>query len=255
MDLQLAGKRGVVTGASMGIGNAIARALGAEGVQLCVVARRRELLEKLAECIVAEGGPRPHVIALDIMAEGAPEELGRRALQALGQVDILANSAGGSRLGIDFDAPESEWEEMMRLNFVRLRQVTHQFVPGMMERGWGRVINVTGKLEPSLSRDGLIAATPAKAATHAWAKELSRRVGRHGVTVNCIAPANIMSEQILRKYSEEFRREYSERESAVGRYGEPEELAYMAACIASPRAAYVTGSIIQVDGGLRRYAF
>lgn len=255
MDLQLSGKTAVVTGASMGIGNAIARGLAAEGVRLCVVARRRPLLEALAKKIVADGGPQPAIAEIDLMEEGAPAKLARFAIEALGRVDILANSAGGSRLGIPVDAPESEWEEMMRLNFVRLRQVTHEFVPGMKQQGWGRIINVTGKLEPSLSREGLIGATPAKAAIHAWSKELSRHVGRQGVTVNCIAPGNIMSEQIRRKYTEEFRREYSERESAVGRYGEPEELAYLATVLASPRSAYITGTVMQVDGGLRRYAF
>jgi len=255
MDLQLSKKTAVVTGASMGIGNAIARGLAAEGAQLCVVARRRNLLEGLSDTIVSAGGLKPFMVDLDVMEEKAPEKLAKAALESMGQVDILVNAAGGSRLGVPIDADESEWEEMMRLNFVRIRQVTHQFVPGMMERNWGRVINITGKLEPSVTTKGFLGATPAKAAMHAWSKELSRHVGRHGVTVNCIAPANIMSEQIRRKYSEEFRNNVSQRESAVGRYGEPEELAFLATCIASPLSRYITGTVMHVDGGLRRYAF
>lgn len=255
MDLQLSKKTAVVTGASMGIGNAIARGLAAEGVQLCVVARRRNLLEELSDTIVSSGGLKPFLVEQDMMENKAPEKLAAAALQDLGRVDILVNAAGGSRLGVPIDADESEWEEMMRLNFVRIRQLTHQIVPGMMDRNWGRVINITGKLEPSITTRGFLGATPAKAAMHAWSKELSRHVGKHGVTVNCIAPANIMSEQIRRKYSEEFRANMSQKESSVGRYGEPEELAFLATCMASPRSAYITGTIMHVDGGLRRHAF
>lgn len=253
MDLQLSDKTALVTGASMGIGNAVARALAAEGVRLCVMARRRHLLEELATKITAAGGPAPHIAEFDIMEDGAPAHLAQFATNALGRVDILVNSAGGSRLAIPMGAPEEEWEEVMRLNFVRLRQLTHALVPAMMQRGWGRVIHITGKSEPSLG--GLVAATPAKAAIHGWSKALSREVGRQGVTVNCLAPGHIMSEQIRRKYSEEFRADQNASESAIGRYGEPEELASLAAYLASPLASYITGTVIPVDGGLKRYAF
>ena len=139
----------------------------------------------------------------------------------------------------------------MTLNFVRVRQLTHAVLPGMIDRKWGRVVNITGKSEPEC----LIAATPAKAAVHAWSKGLSREVGKHGITVNCIPPGRIMSEQIRRKYSEEFRAEQSATEIPVGRYGEPEELAALAVFLCSPVARYITGTVMPVDGGLRRYAF
>lgn len=253
MDLQLSDKTALVTGASIGIGHAVARALAAEGVRLCIMARRRPLLEALAAQIKAAGGHEPHIAQFDIMEEGAAERLAQFALDKLGRVDILVNSAGGSRLSVPINAPESEWEEVMRLNFVRLRQLTHALAPGMMKNGWGRVIHITGKSEPSLG--GLVAATPAKAAIHGWSKALSREVGKQGVTVNCLAPGHIMSEQIRRKYSEEFRAEQNATESAVGRYGEPEELASLATFLASPVAGYITGTVIPVDGGLKRYAF
>lgn len=251
VDLQLSDKTALVTGASMGIGHAIARGLAAEGVQTCITARRGTLLEALSAQIVAAGGKRPPIVLVDIMEEGAPERLAQAAVTALGKVDILINCAGGSRPKIPVDAPESEWEEVMRLNFVRVRQLTHALLPGMMQNNWGRVINISGKSEPS----ALLAASPAKAAIHAWAKGLSREVGPHGVTVNCIPPGRIMSEQIRRKYSDEFRAQQSEHEIPVGRYGEPEELAALAVFLASPVASYITGAVMPVDGGLRRYAF
>ncbi len=251
MNLQLTDKTALVTGASQGIGRAIAKGLAAEGVHTCIVARRKNLLDELAAEIVAAGGKKPGIVTIDVMEADAPVRLAQAAASALGKIDILINSAGGSKPAIHVDAPDSAWEESMTLNFVRVRQLTHALLPGMMARRWGRIINISGKSEP----EALIAATPTKAAIHAWSKGLSREVGPHGVTVNCIPPGRIMSEQIRRKYSPEFRAEQSAREIPVGRYGEPEELAALAVFLASPVAAYITGTVMPVDGGLRKYAF
>jgi 3-oxoacyl-[acyl-carrier protein] reductase len=251
MDLQLKDKTALVTGASMGIGRAIAKGLAAEGVKLAIAARRGNLLETLADEIVAAGGARPAIIEVDVMPEGAVSNLAQAARKALGHVDILVNSAGGSQPPIPIDAPEAAWDNAMTLNYIRVRQLTHAVLPDMIERNWGRIINISGKSEP----ERMIAAHPAKAAVHAWSKGLSREVGKHGITVNCIPPGRIMSEQIRRKYSEEYRAEQSAKEIPVGRYGEPEELASLAVFLASPVALYITGAVLPVDGGLRRYAF
>jgi 3-oxoacyl-[acyl-carrier protein] reductase len=251
MDLQLKGKTALVTGASMGIGRAIAKGLAAEGVRVCIAARRKPLLEELAKEIVAAGGVRPDIVEIDMMEPGAPVKLAKAARQALDSVDILVNSAGGSKPALPIDAPEALWDESMTLNFTRIRQLTHALLPGMIGKKWGRVINISGKSEP----ERMIAAHPAKAAIHAWSKGLSREVGKHGITVNCIPPGRIMSEQIRRKYSPEFRAKQSAEEIPVGRYGEPEELAALAVFLASPIACYITGAVLPVDGGLRRYAF
>ena len=251
MDLQLKDKTALVTGASIGIGHAIARGLAAEGVRVCIAARRGNLLEALSRQIADSGHPRPEIVVMDMMEEGAASRLAAAAAKALGRVDILVNSAGGSNPPIPIDSPEALWEDAMRLNFVRLRQLTHAVLPGMILNRWGRVINISGKSEPT----GLIAVTPAKAAIHAWSKGLSGEVGRHGITVNSIAPGRIMSEQIRRKYSEEFRAKQSAEEIPMGRYGEPEELAALAVFLASPVAGYITGTVMPVDGGLRKFAF
>jgi len=251
MDLQLKGKTALVTGTSQGIGRCTAKMLAAEGVKLCIAARRKNLLEELATEIVADGGIAPAIVETDIMQDGAPQKLADAARAALGHIDILINSAGGSRPAIPVDAPEEEWESVMTLNFVRVRQLTHAVLPDMIKNNWGRVINLSGKSEP----DSLLAATPAKAAIHGWSKGLSRTVGKHGITVNCLAPGRIMSEQIRRKYSPEFRKHEEQNEIPVGRYGEPEEIAAMAVFLASPRGSYITGAVIPVDGGMRRFAF
>ena len=250
MDLQLRGRKGLVTGASAGIGRGIALALGAEGVELAIAARRANLLQEVAEQIVALGGPHPHVIASDIMDENGADLLASTALERMGHVDILVNCAGGSR-PLAVDAPEEAWVEAITLDFTRQRQLTHALLSQMSARHWGRIVNITGKSEP----EGLNAAFVAKAAMHAWAKGLSREVGKHGVTVNSIAPGRIMSEQILRNYTPEYREWQSQHEIPVGEYGQPEDIANLACFLASPRARYITGAVIPVDGGLRRYSF
>ena len=246
MDLQLAGRTALVTGASMGIGRGIAKALAGEGVKLAVVARRKNLLEELER----EIGAKLVIIEQDFMQGDAPEKIARAALEGLGSVDILVNNAGGSRK-FGLDSSEAQWEEAITLNFTRQRQLTHRLLQQMMERKWGRVVNITGKSEP----EGLNGAFAAKAAMHSWAKGLSREVGRHGITVNSIPPGRIMSEQILRNYPPEYRKKQSEEEIPVGEYGQPEDLANLACFLASPRARYITGTVIPVDGGLRRYQF
>jgi 3-oxoacyl-[acyl-carrier protein] reductase len=249
MDLELKSKTAIVSGASTGIGRAIARALALEGVRVVAIARRKDLLEQLAKELHAAGGAVIPVTQ-DIMAEDAAKELASAAIAELGHVDILVNNAGGSR-PLPVDAPDSDWDEAMSLNFTRYRQITHALLPQMIERGWGRIINITGKSEP----EGLNAAFAAKAAVHAWAKGLSREIGRHGITVNCIPPGRIMSEQIRRNYPEDYRKHFAEEEIPVGYWGEPEDLAAMAVFLASPIARYITGTVIPVDGGLRRYQF
>jgi 3-oxoacyl-[acyl-carrier protein] reductase len=246
MDLGLSGKTALVTGASAGIGRGIAKALAAEGARLAVTARRRDKLEGLAR----EAGVKMAIIEADFMQEGAPQRIAGEALKALGSVDILVNNAGGSR-PFGLDSSEADWEEAMTLNFTRQRQLAHALLGQMMERNWGRIVNITGKSEP----EGLNGAFAAKAAMHAWAKGLSREVGKHGITVNCIPPGRIHSEQILRNYTPEYRQWQAEHEIPMGRYGEPEDIAHLVCFLCSPLASYITGAVIPVDGGLRRYQF
>ena len=250
MDLGIEGKTALVTGASTGIGRGIALALAAEGVKLAIVARRRNLLEEAAQEIVAKGGAAPVVIECDFMREEAPADIAAAALGGLGSVDILVNNAGGSRK-FSLDTNDEQWNEALTLNFTRQRQLTHKVLDQMMSRKWGRIVNITGKSEP----EGINGAFCAKAAMHSWAKGLSREVGKHGITVNSIPPGRIISEQILRNYTPEYRQWQSENEIPVGEYGQPEDIANLVCFLASNRGRYITGTVIPVDGGLRRYQF
>ena len=250
MHLELDSRTGLVTGASAGIGRATARILAGEGVRLAITGRRREKLEELKVEIVAANGPMPAVIVHDAMDNGYPSAVAQQALDALGKVEILVNNAGGSR-PFKIDASEEQWNEALTLNFTRHRQLTHALLDQMIANGWGRIINITGKSEP----ESINGAFCAKAAMHSWAKGLSREVGRHGITVNSIPPGRIISDQILRNYAPEYRQWQAEHEIPVGRYGAAEDLGYLVAFLASPRASYITGAVIPVDGGLRRYQF
>jgi 3-oxoacyl-[acyl-carrier protein] reductase len=246
VDLGIAGKTALVTGASIGIGRGIALALSREGVRLAVVARRRNLLEDLQK----ELKTKLVIIECDFLQEGAPEKIAGAALEGLGAVEILVNNAGGSRR-FTLESSEAQWEEALTLNFTRQRQLAHRLLPQMIARKWGRILNITGKSEP----EGLNGAFAAKAAMHSWAKGLSREVGKHGITVNCVPPGRIISEQILRNYPPEFRKRESEEDIPVGEYGQPADIANLVCFLASPLARYITGAVIPVDGGLRRYQF
>ena len=250
MDFGLNGKVAVVTGGNAGIGRAIGRLLAREGARVALVGRNADTLETARADIVADGGAEPATIVQDLMAEDAASRI-RDAVHAdVGPADILVNNAGGSR-PFGKDATEEQWAEALTLNFTRQRQIAHALLPDMTGRGWGRIVNITGKSEP----EGVNGAFCAKAAMHSWSKGLSREVGPEGVTVNCVPPGRIMSDQIRRNYSPEYRAEQSRTEIPMRRYGEPEELAALVVFLCSQAAGYITGTVIPVDGGLRRYQF
>ena len=248
MDLELRGKVAVVTGASVGIGREIAKVLASEGVQTAVVARRANLLATLREEIERAGGPRPLALPIDLYRPDASPRIRDAALSAYGRVDILINNAGGSRT-IPWDSPDAAWDESFSLNFTAVRRTTQALLPGMIEQRWGRILCVTGSAEPSTVN----AAVAAKASVHAWAKGLSREIGRHGITINCLAPGRIHSEQIdMRLHpTPESQAEFA-RNIPLGYFGDPSDVAFFAAFLCSPKARYITGERIHVDGGLHR---
>lgn len=251
MDWGLKGKTALVTGASQGIGRTTARLLASEGVTVVGVARRRELVNDLSKEISTQNGGKIIALEADFSIDGEPERVAKEAEALLGRVDILINAAGGSR-PVPFDASKEQWLEGMTLNFFRIRELTHAIVPGMQRNNWGRIVTFTGTSEPRM----LNAAFTAKAAVHVWAKALSRDVAPNGVTVNCLQPGRIRTEQIQKRYPTlEDELEYSRQEIPVGRFGTTEEIAAVALFFSSPLSSYVTGTVIPVDGGSSRFAF
>jgi 3-oxoacyl-[acyl-carrier protein] reductase len=252
MDLQLANRRCLITGASTGIGRAVAKQLAAEGARIAIAARDARALESLSQDIVAADGIAPVILTGDIAALEGPVAIARAALSALGGVDVLINNAGGSR-PLPPDAGDDAWEESFALNFRSARKLTEALLPGMKAGKWGRIVNVTG----AIVAKALNAASPAKAALESWSKALAADVAPHGITVNCIAPGRINSVQILNRLhpTEDSRRTFIERNIPTGRFGEPEEVAPLIAFLTSSQAAYITGTTIPVDGGAMRLAF
>lgn len=252
MDLQLQGRTALISGASAGIGAGIAKIMAREGAQLVLVARREALLTTMADDISSDGGPRPLILPGDITHRDDVRRLAEEAAQATGGIDILVNCAGGSR-PVDLDASDADWDEAFALNFTAARHLTEALLPPMLKKQWGRIINLSGSMEPR----SLNAAIAAKAALHVWAKGLSCEVAAQGVTINTIQPGRIHSEQIQQRLhpTEESRRAFIEQHIPAGYFGEPEDIAHLVAFLASPLSRYITGAVIPVDGGTKRSAF
>ena len=250
MDLQLKDRVALVTGASVGIGEGTAKVLASEGCRMAITARREELLDGVADEIEAAGHPRPLVIRQDIMTDDAAANLKRAVDDAYGRLDILVNNAGFA-VPAPVGTEEQVWIDTMNLNWGAVRRVSDQFVPGMIERKYGRVINITGTMEPF----GINAATCAKAAVQAWSKGLSREHSKDGVTSNCIVPGRIHSEQNERGYpTVEDELAFAAQHIPAGEFGDPEDIGNLVAFVASPKARMISGSVMYVDGGMKRFS-
>jgi 3-oxoacyl-[acyl-carrier protein] reductase len=248
MDLGISGKAALVMGASRGIGRGVAGALAREGARVAMASRSRERLEAAAAEIdgetavfVADASDLDGLAAL-------PEEIER----ALGPVEILVTNAGGPPPGGALDNTLDEWEAVYRSLVLGPRVLIQAVVPGMRERGWGRIINVgsTSTREPI---PGLALSNSHRMATVGLLKTLSREVAAEGITVNTVATGQIRTDRLTELLgSQERVEERARNEVPVGRLGTPEEYGDLVAFLCSERAAYLTGAVIPLDGGLLR---
>lgn len=250
MDLFLKGKVAIITGASQGLGRAIAKTLAQEGVRVFATARNAELLNELHQDFVNEGLPEPVTYVQDLVASDGPKNIADAALQAFGKIDILVNNAGAS-CPLDVVAADEVWEEAMNLGFTRQRQLTQFLLPHFIEKKSGAILNITGTTEPTQVN----ASAVSKAAVAVWSKGLSEQLGQYGITINCLQPGLLDTAQIRRLFPGDARREFAEREIALGDFGEAQDVANMVTFLVSPRARYITGTIAVVDGGMRSWSF
>lgn len=252
MELDLTGKIALVTGGSAGIGLATAKLFATEGVDVHLVGRSLDRLEEARSQVVEHNDVTVTVQVADMIEPGAADVVATEALGHHGRVDILVNNAGQSQ-PLEIDSPAEAWERGLRLKFHSYRELAHALLPSMIEQQFGRIVNITGTSES----DRLNASHPATAATHSWAKGLSRLVGRHGITVNSVPPNRVISAQTLEKNwpDEREREEHAREHIPMARFGDPEVVARTIAYLASPLTNFITGEIIHVDGGLRRFSF
>ena len=247
MDLQLDGTVALVTGAGTGMGRASAERLAREGADVALVGRRRELLEQAAREVEA-AGRRASVLVADVTDPAEPARLVAATVAGLGRLDHVVSAAGGAdRPGAVMD--DAHWQAQLELNLHSRRRLVEAALPHLRASGRGRVVTFVGLLEPA----AVSAAQAAVAACILWSKALSQEVAPDGITVNCLAPGRVDSEQVAIFHpDEESRREFSRARIPVGRFGEPDEAAAVVAFLCSRLAGYVTGETVRVDGGMHR---
>jgi 3-oxoacyl-[acyl-carrier protein] reductase len=251
MDLYLKNKTAIVTGASQGIGRAIARTLASEGVKVFATARNEKSLDGLKEEVAASGAPHQLITyTQDLIAADSAANIAASALSQLGHVDILINNAGQSQ-PVDMVSDQAPWNQSMTLDFERPRQLTQALLPHMIARKQGAVLNLVSSYELR----SLNVSAVAKGAITVWSKQLAAQAGQYGIRINCLQPGLIDTNNIRRFFSEEERREFARTEIPLGDFGTPEDMADMAVFLVSPRAKYITGSVFTVDGGMNRHAF
>ena len=242
MDMGLSGRRALVTGASRGLGCAIATSLIGEGADVAICARDEARIHETAARIGARG------FACDLTPRGAGKSLSEAVVQVMGGIDILVVNTGGPPTGT-FDAlASSAWELALNALFMSAIDLIGAVLPGMRQRGWGRILVVTS-VAAKEPHPGLILSNAIRPALHGLVNSLSREVASEGVTVNAILPGLTRTERL---------QELGLSEEAVaalvpaGRMGTPEEFAALATFLVSGPAGYVTGQAVACDGGLLR---
>ncbi len=239
----LSGKSALVTGASGGLGGAIARALHGQGAAVALSGTRRDALDALA----GELGDRAHVLPCDLSDAEAVAALVGQAADAMGALDILVNNAGLTRDGLALRMKDDDWAAVIEVNLSAAFRLSRAALRGMMKRRWGRIVNVSsvvgvtgnpGQANYAASKAGLIGMT----------KAIAAEVAGRGITVNCLAPG--MIDTAMTQALSDDQREALRARIPAGRLGEAADIAAGAVYLASAEAAYVTGQTLHINGGM-----
>jgi len=239
----LTGKRALVTGASGGIGAAIARALHAQGAVVGLSGTRREALDALAQ----ELSERTHVLPVNLAEPDAPDRLIAEAEAAMGGIDILVNNAGITRDGLTVRMKDEDWQAVLDLNLVAVFKLCRAALRGMMKQRAGRIVNI-GSITGEIGNPGQANYAAAKAGIVGMSKAMAQEVATRGITINCVSPgfiATAMTEAVSDKTRERFLSGIP-----LGRLGTVEEVAACVVFLAADEASYMTGQTLHVNGGM-----
>lgn len=257
MDLGLTGRVALLAASSRGLGRAVAEELAAEGASLVLTARGKESLEATAASIRERHGVPVLAIAADVGKAGEPERLVREGLARFGKIDILLTNSGGPPAGPFESLDADAWARATALVLSSVVEFCRVVLPGMKERRWGRILNVTS-IAAKQPVDNLMLSNSLRAAVTGFARTLATEVAPFGVTVNNLLPGFTRTERMVELSEVSAAKEGISPEAALarftaavpmGRMGEPEEFAALAAFLASARASYITGQSMAVDGG------
>lgn len=239
----LTGKGALVTGATGGIGGAIARALHNQGATVALSGRREDVLESFA----AELGDRAVIVPGDLSDTEMVKSLPARAEEALGQLDILVNNAGLTRDNLAMRMKDDEWDEVIRVNLTATFLLSKGVLRGMMKRRWGRIINISSIVGVT-GNPGQANYAASKAGSIGMVKSLAQEVASRGITVNSVAPGFI--ETPMTEALNEDQKERLLGAIPTGRLGDSDDVASSVVYLASEEAGYITGQTIHVNGGM-----
>jgi 3-oxoacyl-[acyl-carrier protein] reductase len=260
MDLELKDKVAIVGGGSKGLGRACAEVLAQEGANVAICSRSRADLDKAAKEIRDASGAEVLVFAGDLDKPETIRDLIAATVERFGRLDVMVNNSGGPPLARAHNATEEQWATAVQRSLFFFARMSREAVPHLKRQGGGRIINILASTVyqpiPNLALSGAT-----RMGVVAFAKSLADEVGRDGILVNNVCPGSILSERMLSNVTSRAKElgisvddALAQRaaETAVGRIGEPKEMAYLVAFLASGKSSYITGTTILVDGGLVR---
>jgi len=260
MDLELKDKVAIVGGGSKGLGRACAHVLAEEGAKVAVCSRTQSELERAAQAIRDSTGAEVLALAGDLDKPETARDLVAATVERFGRLDILVNNSGGPPLARALSATEEQWATAVQRSLIFFARMSREAVPHMKRQGGGRIINVLAStVYQPIANLALSGAT--RMGVVAFAKSLADEVGRDGILVNNVCPGSILTERMLSNVTTRAKElgipvvdALAQRatETAVGRIGDPRDMAYLVAFLASGKASYITGTTILVDGGLVR---
>jgi 3-oxoacyl-[acyl-carrier protein] reductase len=260
MDMAIRGRVALVCGASSGLGKAVALGLGREGARLALCARTEQKLRKAAEEIHQQTGAEVFPVVADVSIAGDVTRLVQQSVDHYGTVEILICNAGGPPFGHFLDLPADAWQKALDLNLLSTLNLCRESVPHMQKRKWGRIINITS-FAAKQPHEGLILSNMARAGVLGLAKSLANELAASNILVNTVCPGAFQTERQTALSQKRATQEGISLEEAtqkrtkeipLGRFGLPEEFADLVVFLASERASYITGTAIQIDGGVIR---